>query len=175
MRKKLNEWRLEIVLVLLTALAVFLLTEQMDIRRTIWRWLRQAMAGLGEAARRLADLLIPTTLSDFVGTALIIGVGVLAVWRVRWRLQRSPRFAGPVCSRCGAPAKRIHRKTLDRLVNVFVPVHRYICSNPDCRWRGLRVDPAKHRASAVSATADLEPEADRSHGSHSERPAGRAL
>lgn len=154
MRKRLSEWRLEITLVVLAILAVFLLTEQMDIRRTIWRWLQQLMAALGGLARRLADLLIPTTLSDFVGMALIIGVVVLAVWRVRWRLQRSPRFAGPVCPRCGAPAKRIHRKTLDRLVNVFVPVHRYICSNPDCRWRGLRVDSAQRHSGAVATTVE---------------------
>lgn len=156
MRKRLSEWRLEIMLALLTALAVFLLTEQMDIRRTVWRWLRQIMAGLGEVARRLADLLIPTTLSDFVGMALITGVVILSVRRLRWRLQRSPRFAGPVCPRCGSALKRIHRKTGDRLVNAVVPVHRYICSNADCRWRGLRVDPPKHHRSVTSATADAE-------------------
>ncbi|MCS6842700.1 MAG: hypothetical protein NZ528_00010 [Caldilineales bacterium] len=156
MRKQLSNWRLEIILVLLAALAAFLLLERMDIRRTIWRWLQQLMAALGGLARQLADLVIPTTLSDFVGMALIIGVAVLAVWRVRWRLQRSPRFARPVCPRCGSPAKRIHRRPLDRLVNAVIPVHRYICSSADCRWRGLRVDAAKGSAASQAAAADSQ-------------------
>ena len=31
----------------------------------------------------------------------------------------------------------VHRRALDRLVNVFFKVHRYQCRNPVCGWFGM--------------------------------------
>ncbi len=37
----------------------------------------------------------------------------------------------------------VHRKPLDRLVNVVYKVHRYECGNPACAWEGML--PSVHR------------------------------
>jgi hypothetical protein len=141
LRRILREWRVEIILSAALALAAFLLLERMDIRATLWSGLNRLVDAAGAAALRVLGLVMPTTLSDLVGLLLVIGVAILAAWRLRWRLMRSPSLTGRVCPRCGSSLKRIHRKPLDRAINtIIVPIHRYTCSNSTCRWRGLRVD-----------------------------------
>jgi len=45
------------------------------------------------------------------------------------------------CALCGGNLIRIPRRASDRLLNLFVPVHRYRCSRFTCQWTGnLRID-----------------------------------
>src|SRR5687768_16629375 len=50
-------------------------------------------------------------------------------WTVR---RRPPR----PCPKCGAPALRVSRRTIDRLFSVLKPVRRYRCGNAGCAWIG---------------------------------------
>jgi len=44
------------------------------------------------------------------------------------------------CPVCGGPVRRVHRRMVDRLLSMVVPVHRFQCKAVDCAWRGnLRV------------------------------------
>ena len=40
------------------------------------------------------------------------------------------------CPVCGYPLHRIHRRPIDHFLNRFYRVHRYLCSNRECRWKG---------------------------------------
>lgn len=160
MKRFVRDWWLEITLGLVLALAIFLLLEQMDIRSSVWGWLTSLVSGLGDALARVLGLVIPNTLSDLLGVLLAAGVIVLAAWRVRWRLMRSSKLTSRTCPRCSSPLKRIHRKSLDRVINkIAIPVHRYLCSNSECRWQGLRVDSAEHRSRLHEDTSsrDVQP------------------
>lgn len=43
----------------------------------------------------------------------------------------------PVCPECGERSLiRIHRRMIDRLLGIFVKVHRYRCQEFPCRWEG---------------------------------------
>jgi hypothetical protein len=42
-----------------------------------------------------------------------------------------------VCPRCGRSIHRTHRRSLDRLASLIVPLQRYRCG--DCGWSGLHV------------------------------------
>ncbi len=142
MKESLRKWRFEIVLGTALAAGLFLLFEQMSIRTAI----REGLQSLGSAGEQLlvrsAEVVVPHTASDAIGLVLIIGVLFLARWRLRWRLQRTPSLAAKQCPSCGEALHRIHRKPLDRVIDwVIAPVHRYVCGNPSCRWKGLRVDP----------------------------------
>lgn len=45
------------------------------------------------------------------------------------------------CALCGGNLIRTPCRPIDRLWNLFVPVHRYRCSRFSCQWTGnLRVD-----------------------------------
>jgi hypothetical protein len=42
------------------------------------------------------------------------------------------------CPRCNGFVRRIRRRPIDRLVSVFVPMHRYRCCELGCGWEGNR-------------------------------------
>jgi hypothetical protein len=56
------------------------------------------------------------------------------------------RRSQPACPRCRGPARRVPRQTLDKLLDLFVPVRRYRCIRQDCRWEG------RVRSSAMDVT-----------------------
>jgi len=138
-----TEWRAEIFVGILVALAIFLLVEQMQIRQTFWGWLRRGIQALeslgGSIVQSLVAFVRRTTLSDLTGYVLLITAFAFVIWRTRWRLMTTPRFRAIKCPRCGSDLQRIHRRGRDRALNLFVPVRRYRCSNHNCGWRGLRV------------------------------------
>lgn len=41
-----------------------------------------------------------------------------------------------VCPRCKGPVYRTHRRLVDRLVSLIVPVRRYRCVAVRCQWEG---------------------------------------
>jgi len=142
-----SEWRVEILVLLLVALAVFLLVEQMQIRQTLLVWLRQAFQALGDLGGGIRQWLVGfvqnTTLSDLTGYALLLIALAFVVWRTRWRLMTIPRFTESKCPYCGSDLHRIHRRWRDRVLGLYVPLRRYRCGNRDCRWEGLRVSSAR--------------------------------
>jgi hypothetical protein len=47
------------------------------------------------------------------------------------------------CPLCAEPLLRMHRTSVDRMISMVVPVHRYRCYNLSCNWEGvLQVAPA---------------------------------
>jgi hypothetical protein len=131
------------VIVLIMALAVFLLVEQMQIRQTLLRWLRQGLAvlkQLGEGfVQAVEGIARSITLSDLVGYVLLLTAFALVLWRVRRRLMGTPRFTMPRCPACGGELLRVRRRWRDRLVDLYVPVRRFRCKASDCHWGGLRI------------------------------------
>jgi hypothetical protein len=144
----LSEWRAEILVVFLVALAIFLLVERMQIRQTLLGSLRQGLQALrslgGGAGRWVVNFVERTTLSDLTGYTLLLIAVAFVAWRTRWRLMRMPRFTAAVCPHCGSDLRRVHRRPRDRLLDLFVPVRRYRCKNRDCYWSGLRVKRSRH-------------------------------
>jgi hypothetical protein len=133
----------EIFIALLVCLAVFLLVEQMNIRQSLYTglvglagWLSRAVASVSEGLVKLAR---GTTMSDLTAYLLLLVVAGLVIWRVRHRLLTVPRFSDAQCPRCGSQLTRIHRRRVDRVLSMFVPVRRYQCKNHECAWRGRRV------------------------------------
>lgn len=152
-----RNWRVEIILVVALALGLFLLLERITIRAALIGWAGDLLSATGVVLRSAAGLFLPRSLSDFFGFLLITGVVVLAVRRVRWRLMNSPSLTAKRCPKCGSSLHRVHRTPIDRAISrLFVPVHRYLCSKPECRWRGLRVDSSKRlpQPTEVAASSD---------------------
>lgn len=159
-RQFLSEWRVELLILAAIALAIFLLIENLEIRKTVFSWLSAAAGALDSAVQTATGMVLSTTLSDLLAIVLILGALVLARWRVRWRLLRSEHLlAASGCPKCGSHLHRVHRKPYDRLINgLVVPVRRYLCSNGECRWSGLRVESRslKHKQASGVETANRE-------------------
>lgn len=143
-----SEWWAEIAIALLMAFGIFLLFERMQIRQTLLRWVRSVWAAfarsLGSASEGLARFIQSRTLSDLTGLTFLLIAVVIILWRLRWRLLNTPRFTDRLCPQCGTAIHRVHRRGLDRVVNVLVPVRRYRCDNRECRWSGLRFGKGHH-------------------------------
>jgi hypothetical protein len=139
----LKKYWVEILIVVSLILAVFLLFERMNIRTTLAGWFSAAIgAGLIVATRLFDDLIGLRTrlgLSELIAIPMLIGLVILLIWRIRWRLCNTPALADAHCPRCGDGLQRVHRHSLDRAISVFVPVRRYRCTNRDCGWSGVRV------------------------------------
>jgi len=45
--------------------------------------------------------------------------------------------SGYTCPSCGQLVRRTHRRFLDRVASLIVPLRRYKCGN--CGWNGVRV------------------------------------
>lgn len=41
-----------------------------------------------------------------------------------------------ICPACASYATRIHRRLIDRVISLIIPVHRYRCHNYQCQWQG---------------------------------------
>ena len=143
-----HDWWVEIVIGLLVALAVFLLVERMSIRQTLRAWLVALWVGLQSflsgVARAVAGRVQHTTLSDLLAYCLLLAAVTLILWRTRRRLMTLPRFTTIRCPRCGSDVHRVHRRWHDHLLDLYVPVRRYQCTDPNCRWRGLRFKRSRH-------------------------------
>jgi predicted RNA-binding Zn-ribbon protein involved in translation (DUF1610 family) len=143
-----RNWWVEILVALLALLAMFLLVERIDIRDGLLGWFASLLNGLEGLItvvfRDLLSFVQQTTLSDLVAYLLLLAVAIVLAWRLRWRLMHTPRLSELTCPRCGSDLHRIHRRTVDRALNLFVPVRRYQCKNHDCGWRGLKVTEQHH-------------------------------
>lgn len=140
-----RRYKFEIIWTAIVATGLFLILEEMNIRETLFRWLRSAAAALFRGSAQLSQQVGQTlqrlTASDLLGYLLVIAAAVALVWRVRWRFRHSEAFTALRCPRCGGNIHRKHRNIGDRLISVLVPVRRYRCVNGECHWRGLRVTP----------------------------------
>ena len=138
-----QNWWVEILVGILVAFAIFLLVERMSIRQTLWKWLLalwHGIAGLVSGlAHAVANRAQHTSVSDLLAYCLLLMALSLILWRARRRFMTQPRYTMLRCPRCGSEVHRIHRHWHDRLLDLYIPVRRYQCEAPDCRWRGLRV------------------------------------
>jgi hypothetical protein len=78
--------------------------------------------------------------SRLAGSALVLVTGLILAVRARWQFLHTPRFTERVCPICGGEIVRVHRYAWQRSVEklLLLPTRRYMCRNPECRWKGLR-------------------------------------
>lgn len=136
-------YAVEIGLVAAVLIAIFLLVEPWDIRETLFRWARrswQAFSAFFDATvRTLIEGVGRLTLSDATAVAILLGVVLVALWRLRWRIVQSERLWSTSCPQCDLPElHRIHRRLGGRMLSLLgLPVGRYHCRH--CGWKGLRI------------------------------------
>lgn len=78
--------------------------------------------------------------SRLAGSALILVTGLFLAVRVRRQFLHSARFTERVCPVCGGRIVRVHRTSWQRVMEkaLLLPMRRYRCRKPECRWSGLR-------------------------------------
>lgn len=138
-----TSYRVELIGLVVAGLGIFLLFEQLNLRRSFAAWFRTtvtaSLSRFHDLDVEVSSLLARLSLSDLIGVVLILVAVVLVLWRLRWRLLNAPTLSSGSCPKCGGPLHRVHRKWYDRFICLYVPVRRYRCHNAECHWKGLRV------------------------------------
>ena len=138
-----REYWIEWALVSAVLVAIFLLVEPWQIRASLFTLARSGMgllsSTLGAAVRSVFAWARGLTLSDATAVMILLGVLVIAGWRLRYRVVNSERYWHTHCPECGSSLlHRTHRRFGDRVLGrLGFPVRRYSCSS--CGWRGLRI------------------------------------
>jgi hypothetical protein len=138
-----RDYAIELGLVFSILIAIFLLVEPWEIRKTVFGLVRRSIHAFDKATSTIWNIVLQwfggLTLSDATAIVLLAVVFVVAGLRLRWRIIRSPRLYSNHCPTCNASGlKRIHRRWIERLPTLLgIPVRRYYCGH--CGWRGLRI------------------------------------
>jgi len=108
----------------------------------VWLWLE--LTALGLAVLASLALFNPSRglLAAWVAFAVYIALGLLVFTVIRYRLRRS-QWVASRCPTCNSLLYRSQRRPVNRLIQLFVPLQRYYCVNPQCRWQGLRIKPLR--------------------------------
>jgi hypothetical protein len=121
-------------------IAVFLLLEPWNLRECLISLIKLLIGKITMSLNSfIANFINRLSLSDAIGILILLGVTIVIIFRIRWRILNNDHFWSDHCPRCDSSGlKRVRRYWFDRLIGVFgIPVRRYRCS--DCKWRGLRV------------------------------------
>ena len=140
----LRNFKVELLAILAILLGIFLVFEKFEIRATLISVLRQSIkaiqSGLSFLVEGVKNFLGKFELSDAVGLILIISMGILIIWRIRYRFARSQRWLEITCPKCDSRIYRSHRSRTDRFIGftILPDARRYKCSDSSCDWSGLR-------------------------------------
>ena len=144
MKKFLKEFRNEIIVIILLVIGTVLLGANIGVgwavRTSVTGVTRQVGPAISRAFNNFINYIISLSIIDIVGWALVILAVAYIYGRIRYRFRHNPHWEATVCPRCESPIKRVHRNMIDRLLGkTFMPsCRRYRCTNPECRWTGLR-------------------------------------
>ncbi len=141
MRKLIQSWFVEILIVFVVIIAIIFYGEYYHV-----------LIGVPNHIPSFAESLIIYWMSfiDFFNEIvrgaylkpMVIGFsGLVLAWlvfrRIRWRLRRSDTFTSINCPKCNYPLVRIKRTLWQRRLSAFLPIRRLFCKK--CKWKGLRI------------------------------------
>ncbi|MGM0588126.1 MAG: hypothetical protein ACQETE_06935 [Bacteroidota bacterium] len=115
-----------------------------------------ALVWVTDASQWLHDLVTGLNMKVLLSGGAAVGVIVLSIWRLMWRLRSSARFTGTECPHCGYPLSRIRRTDFQRKVSKIIPIRRFYCKK--CKWKGLRLK-ENHPKPLDVQTSSVKPKA----------------
>ena len=144
MKKFFKKYYIEICLVIVAIVGlIFLLGDfgfLQNIRRELGGLLGEFFRFVRITFRTSIQQLLRLSGSDALILVVVIGSIGLVLYRIRYRYRHDPNNVAENCPRCDSQLKRTRRSFSDRLLSKTIKPHarRYTCSNPYCRWSGLR-------------------------------------
>ena len=139
-----REYPLEIALIVLALTVILFFLDPFGIAGTLLDWVTGLLTAVGELAitsyRNVSEWysgVHTSTLLFFIAALAFVG---LLIYRFRSRILKSAEWRTTVCPVCQSPLHRTRRSGRDRFIARTMLPHarRYLCSNEECRWTGLR-------------------------------------
>jgi len=140
----LEEYSFEIKVVILLALGIFLLVEELEIKQYIWNFIALIFFSIGSGIEWIRDSLIYLIKnrkiegSDIVGYSLILYVIYLIA--ERWRERMIDRFSElSNCPKCGGGLNRIPKSWQHKMMGFiyWAKVKHYHCKL--CSYKGIKL------------------------------------
>tara|TARA_B100001250_G_scaffold414108_1_gene450713 strand:- start:8949 stop:9422 length:474 start_codon:yes stop_codon:yes gene_type:complete len=136
-----QEYNFEITVVVLIALGIFLLIENMEIKHYLYMFIKIIFFTIGDFIKLLRDgsiyIINKFEISDLVGISLIL----LALFLIanRWRermIERYPEIRN--CPDCAGNLQRIKREFNQKVIGFiyFLTVKNYRCDT--CNYKGFK-------------------------------------
>ncbi|MDP6167104.1 MAG: hypothetical protein QGF54_00110 [Candidatus Marinimicrobia bacterium] len=139
-----SEYNYEITIVVLIALGIFLLVEDLEIKHYMYLGLRWFLFSIGDIIKDIRDNVILLLekdlfeLSDLVGISLILFALHLAA--KRWRDREIERYSElSICPNCGGKLQRVQRTPKQKIISFFyvAQVKNYSCR--ECEFKGIKM------------------------------------
>ncbi|MDP6614955.1 MAG: hypothetical protein QF835_08050 [Candidatus Marinimicrobia bacterium] len=139
-----SEYNYEITIVVLIALGIFLLVEDLEIKHYMYLGLRWFLFSIGDIIKDIRDNVILLLekdlfeLSDLVGISLILFALHLAA--KRWRDREIERYSElSICPDCGGKLQRVQRTPKQKIISFFyvAQVKNYSCR--ECEFKGIKM------------------------------------
>ena len=139
-----REYNYEITIVVLIALGIFLLVEDLEIKHYMYLGLRWFLFSIGDIIKGIRDNIILLLekdlfeLSDLVGISLILFALHLAA--KRWRDREIERYSElSICPKCGGKLQRVQRTPKQKIISLFyvAQVKNYSCR--ECAFKGIKM------------------------------------
>ena len=139
-----SEYNYEITIVVLIALGIFLLVEDLEIKHYMYLGLRWFLFSIGDIIIGIRDNIILLLekdlfeLSDLVGISLILFALHLAA--KRWRDREIERYSElSICPKCGGKLQRVQRTPKQKIISLFyvAQVKNYSCR--ECAFKGIKM------------------------------------
>ena len=139
-----SEYNYEITIVVLIAIGIFLLVEDLEIKHYMYLGLRWFLFSIGDIIKGIRDNIILLLekdlfeLSDLVGISLILFALHLAA--KRWRDREIERYSElSICPKCGGKLQRVQRTPKQKIVSFFyvAQVKNYSCR--ECEFKGIKM------------------------------------
>jgi hypothetical protein len=143
MKRFIKEYSIELISAGLLIIGIFLMVERFEIRGTILTGLTNVFNAILSFLKKIltgaSSRAVELSLSDALGSLLILLAVGFIVWRIRYRFQNGRRWASDFCPKCSGPIQRVHRSARDRVLGAafFPDARRYRCVDPKCGWSGL--------------------------------------
>ncbi|MBH10951.1 MAG: hypothetical protein CMG74_11500 [Candidatus Marinimicrobia bacterium] len=137
-----REYDYEILIILLLALGIFLLVEDLEIKQYLFLGLRWFLFSIGDIIKAISKniLLLKNVFefSDLVGISLILYALYLVA--KRWREREIKRYSNiKGCPDCGGKLQRIQRTRKQKIVSLIysAKIKHYSCNN--CTFTGIKM------------------------------------
>ncbi|MBC8443252.1 hypothetical protein H8D79_00850 [PVC group bacterium] len=119
------------------SLGMLLLLEQLEIKAMMFQALMVCVGVVGSGVSALWNLLASIKTSNLVGLAFILAALCMVAYRVRQRAIHRHQNLPPekLCPECDRDLDRMHRRLIDRLVELMlhIDIRRYSCGK--CSFR----------------------------------------